>query len=1013
MNNKFLIASIVFVFAICANINQTFGQLNLKHPATVGSSSQILPIEDFRSSQFKNRPQSDNLKKFTPRNFDYLSAHTPGVEVLGFNKDLVPCAIEISQAKLKRSLQTAAPIALLDGIKNITQLLHPEEELTLVNSSKDELGIQHFHYQQLMNGVPIWGSEMRIHAVNGAVNYINGNWYKTEIRATETPQISQENVEAKIKSLTKYKDLQPSAKSLLPQQQISSKLVYYKDAGKLKLAYATKVYPNLREGFQYFTDATSGEILDQYSLFCGLMHQLEGHDDACLGKLDGAVTATATDLNGISRSINTYQVGSSYYMIDASRAMFKSAQSRMPNEPVGVIWTLNGNNNSPANDNFDAGHFISSNNSWNSPASVSAHYNAGKAYEYYLNTHGRNSINNQGGNVISLVNITEDDGSGMDNAFWNGAAMFYGNGKTAFFPLAKALDVAGHEISHGVVETTANLEYRNESGALNESFADIFGAMIDRDDWKMGEDCVRPGQFPSGALRDLSNPHNGGTSLSSRGYQPQHMNEKYTGTQDNGGVHINSGIPNFAYYKYATRITKEKAEKVFYRALTQYMTSTSKFIDLRLNVIKAATDLYGANSTEVNDAKTSFDEVGILDGQGTGGSQTIPSNPGSDLLLVTQPSKEGLFLGNISTGGNPTQVSSKTLLSRPNVTDDGVYAVFIANDKKMYALEFNWSTGAVNEILIQNEAIWRNVAISKDGSKIAGVTDFKENKIIIFDLDSNTSKDFIIKNPTTAQNVVTESFQYADALEWDHTGEFVMFDGFNKISGTPSIEYWDVGFVYVWDNASKAFADGFVSKLFNGLPENVSIGNPVFSKNSPNIIAFDYIEDGNYYVLGSNIETGSIGEIAQLTDLGYPCYSRTDTKILYDQLEGFLFPVNNVKVSNLASDKINKSGEPTTLIGEAKWGVWFSNGARTIATKESSKTLPLTIYPNPSSGLIRLVNTNLSGAQQYQIMDLNGKLVARGNVSEQINVEGLSQGLYFVKIQDKDKTYIGKFIKSK
>ena len=77
----------------------------------------------------------------------------------------------------------------------------------------------------------------------------------------------------------------------------------------------------------------------------------------------------------------------------------------------------------------------------------------------------------------------------MDNAFWNGYEMFYGNGIEAFnSPLAKALDVAGHEMSHGVIQNTANLEYISQSGALNESFADIFGAMIDRDDWKMGED---------------------------------------------------------------------------------------------------------------------------------------------------------------------------------------------------------------------------------------------------------------------------------------------------------------------------------------------------------------------------------------------------------------------------------------------------------------------------------------------------------------------------------------------
>ena len=105
-------------------------------------------------------------------------------------------------------------------------------------------------------------------------------------------------------------------------------------------------------------------------------------------------------------------------------------------------------------------------------------------------------------------------------------------------------------MTHGVVEKTANLEYQDESGALNESFADVFGAMIDRDDWKMGEDVMQPGVNPNNALRDLQDPHNGVSSNSSW-WQPKHTDEQYTQSDDNGGVHINSGIPNHAFYLFA------------------------------------------------------------------------------------------------------------------------------------------------------------------------------------------------------------------------------------------------------------------------------------------------------------------------------------------------------------------------------------------------------------------------------------------------------------------------------
>src|SRR5205085_423648 len=120
----------------------------------------------------------------------------------------------------------------------------------------------------------------------------------------------------------------------------------------------------------------------------------------------------------------------------------------------------------------------------------------------------RNSINGQGGTIISVINVNQSPGVGMDNAFWNGKAMFYGNGNAAFTPLAKSLDVGGHEMTHGVTEASAGLEYKNQSGAINESMSDCFGVCIDRGNFLIGEDVVKTSVFPSGALRNLQDPHN-------------------------------------------------------------------------------------------------------------------------------------------------------------------------------------------------------------------------------------------------------------------------------------------------------------------------------------------------------------------------------------------------------------------------------------------------------------------------------------------------------------------------
>ena len=130
-------------------------------------------------------------------------------------------------------------------------------------------------------------------------------------------------------------------------------------------------------------------------------------------------------------------------------------------------------------------------------------------------------------------------------------------------------------MSHGVIEKSANLRYEGESGALSESFADIFGVMMDRDDWTIGEQVVNTDVFPSGNLRSMEDPKQGGAQG-----QPRHVSEQYLGSDDNGGVHINSGICNYAFFLFATAVGKDVAEKVYYRALTNYFIIRFQFRSL-------------------------------------------------------------------------------------------------------------------------------------------------------------------------------------------------------------------------------------------------------------------------------------------------------------------------------------------------------------------------------------------------------------------------------------------------
>ncbi len=185
------------------------------------------------------------------------------------------------------------------------------------------------------------------------------------------------------------------------------------------------------------------------------------------------------------------------------------------------------------------------------PAGVDAHYYANVVDDFYRATFRRNSIDNAGMPIISTVHYDV----AYCNAFWNGSQMTYGDGDgPGCLPLSGGLDVVSHELTHGVTDFTSNLIYENESGALNESFSDMMGNTAEfwadarnldpavEPDWLIGEDVIPAGVYggTTAGFRNMGDPRDDG--------DPDHYSERYTGTEDNGGVHTNSGIPNHAYF---------------------------------------------------------------------------------------------------------------------------------------------------------------------------------------------------------------------------------------------------------------------------------------------------------------------------------------------------------------------------------------------------------------------------------------------------------------------------------
>jgi len=909
--NRTLILSVLLLFSVALFAQQSSFKVKNKKP------KGTTPV----SMKYKTTNGASNLKSTSLKPYKILpqmvkpALQPPKGLITRIERDHSLVYIEKAGASLKSATVVSSEeefYNFFESIRSVSGLQNPRESFVISKIESDKLGITHFKSVQLYRGIEIDGSESTLH-IDSAKERFTGRIVNVTNEVDINPKISstvavQKTVE-NLKQQTVVKELSEQQKVILEYNSPQYKLVVCKNGnGSFTLAYEIDVRPNFIEVWKYVVDAHSGEIIKKFNAT----------------NSDGPATAVAVDLNNAQRNINTYLEKGNYYLRDASQPMFQSATME------GIIETLDANYTSTQN--MDFYYVTSTNNKWSSKTAVSAHANAIETYNYLYDKFKRNSLNDNGCNIYSLINVTEDDGSSMDNAYWNGKAAFFGNG-SIFKPLAGAQDVMSHELGHGVVSNTANLEYYAQSGAINETYADIFGAMVDRDDWKIGEDVVRTEYFPSGALRDMSNPHNGGTSLSDNSWQPAHISEMYIGEEDNAGVHTNSGIGNFAYYLYASAVSKDKAEQVFYRALTNYLTKNSQFIDFRVAVVQSAVDLYGNSSAEVTEAKRAFDKVGIYTEEPVKEDQEYEVNQGANYVLSYNTDTQYSYkLYRTNTDGDDFKPLTKTdMKGKVSVTDDGYVAAFVSPDDEIRTIVLDPDN--VEEYVITEDAFWDNVAVSKDGMRLAGISTEIDASIYVYDFETGEWMQFELYNPTTSSsNTEGGGVLYADEIEFDITGEYLIYDSYNELSSTSTdaIGYWDIGFIKVWDNTANTFGDGSISKLYGSLPENVSIGNPVFSRNSPNIIAFDYFDEVNdeYAIIGGDLLTTEIDVIYVNTTLGFPSFSILDDKIAFSAISTSDDEV--VGVIGLANNKISASGDASLLIDQARWPVYYATGNRAL-----------------------------------------------------------------------------------
>lgn len=473
------------------------------------------------------------------------------------------------QGKLSTEINSETElINYLSGNQKKFSITQAKNTLQIINQNTDNQGKQHFMLQQHYHGIPVYGHYLTAHLGTDNIIYaITNDTSSTIDRLTldTTPFLDgQTALRSLISSIEQDNHY---SINLDDSNTNATDLLLYLDNGQYVLAYRIELsYRDPVEArWVGFINANTGQIIKKFNR---IINATQSEN----------VTFESRGYYGDTRTIQvTKETDNNYYLIDKTKPMYRTVNG----VEQGTIETYDASNPFyPVNSN--SSNFMD-------PDAVDAHYFVGQVYDFYAEYFDYNSFDNNGKSIISVVNAGP-----IDNSYWNGSNLVFGDGHETFRCLACASDIVAHEYTHGVIEHIANLEYVGESGALNESIADIMAVVFDQANWVIGEYAGVASTY--GVLRDLANPERGLTP------QPAHMSGyvKLPENQDNGGVHINSGIPNHAAYLIATGIDKlpglegqgrDLLGQLVFRALTSYLTPTSGFEAARDALVLAASDL--------------------------------------------------------------------------------------------------------------------------------------------------------------------------------------------------------------------------------------------------------------------------------------------------------------------------------------------------------------------------------------------------------------------------------------
>lgn len=518
-----------------------------------------------------------------------------------------------AQAASPSGTAVARAQALLSGSAADLVRRAPADDFVLRNTVVDKDGTEHVRFDRTYQGLPVIGGDVVLHSKNGILQRTSLT-LASSTRPGLAPAITAQRAitEAGTRFGTRFNAL-PSSRLVIYARDIAPVLAY-------EVSIAGTKADQTPTDMRYIVDAKTSKILDQWDTIETITPG--GGGGGCAAPVVTSGTGKSMFLGNVQ--IATSKCGVRYQMLDTTRG--GGYTTNMSNRTTGMGTA-----------------FVDTDNTWgnnlntdSATVGVDAHYGVSKTWDYYKNVHGRNGIADDGVGALSRVHY----GVNYANAFWSDSCfcMTFGDGDGSTLAPLVALDIAGHEMSHGVTSRTAALLYSGESGGLNEATSDIMGTMVeyyandesDAGDYLIGEKIYKNNPNGTVALRYMFKPILDGASP-----------DCYSSTLGNLDVHYSSGVANHFYYLLAegakvpagfgagttaslvpsdlvcnantnlVGVGREAAGKIWYRALTVYMTSSTDYAAARAATISASTDLYGANSATTTAVKDAWSAVSV------------------------------------------------------------------------------------------------------------------------------------------------------------------------------------------------------------------------------------------------------------------------------------------------------------------------------------------------------------------------------------------------------------------